>query len=175
MHPQAAKYHRELMRNARLVWGLDAPIATFGAQIHQESGFNPNAKSAVGAQGLAQFMPATAKWIGEVYPELAGADVWTPAWSFRALAQYDRYLWERTAAVSNCERMAFALSAYNGGLGRVNQRKKLSPKPLVCFGVTCSINPGITPENQRENESYPRRILLDLEPRYMAWGPGSCH
>ena len=35
--PDAAKYKRDLIRNARLIWGLDAPTATFAGQIHQES------------------------------------------------------------------------------------------------------------------------------------------
>lgn len=32
------QYRRDLTRSARLVWGLDAPVATMAAQIHQESG-----------------------------------------------------------------------------------------------------------------------------------------
>lgn len=32
------QYRRDLTRSARLVWGLDAPVATVAAQIHQESG-----------------------------------------------------------------------------------------------------------------------------------------
>jgi soluble lytic murein transglycosylase-like protein len=173
-HPQAGRYKRDLIRQARLVWGLNAPVATFAAQVHQESSFNAQARSHAGAQGLAQFMPATAKWIGEVYPELEGADVFNPTWAFRALAQYMRHLFDRVTAVSDCERMAFTLSAYNGGERRVKQRKALSQNPEVCMGHTCEINPGISPGNQRENSHYPKRILLELEPRYLAWGRGSC-
>jgi len=36
----------------------------FVAQIRQESGFNPNARSSAGAVGIAQFMPATASGLG---------------------------------------------------------------------------------------------------------------
>jgi hypothetical protein len=43
-------------------FGVDPKI--FLAMIQQESGFNPHAHSGAGAQGIAQFMPATAKGYG---------------------------------------------------------------------------------------------------------------
>lgn len=173
----AARYQRDLTRNVRLVWGLDAPVATFAAQIHQESRWNANAKSAVGAVGLSQFMPATATWISGVYPQALGENQpKNPAWAMRALATYDRWLWDRVKADSACERMAFALSAYNGGLGYVYRRQKRSADPGRCFDATCDINPGISPPNQRENRDYPRLILTGFEPRYVraGWGKGVC-
>ena len=70
--PQAALKHRaDLTRNARAVWGLEAPVATFASQVHQESRWRPDAVSPVGAQGIAQFMPTTADWIAKAYPALA--------------------------------------------------------------------------------------------------------
>src|SRR5439155_19873724 len=55
--------------------GVDPDI--FQRQIQQESGFNPSAQSPAGAQGIAQFMPATAQGMGvdpsDPYASLDGA------------------------------------------------------------------------------------------------------
>ena len=92
------------------------------------------------------------------------------------------YLRELRGLVSNTrnesERMAFALSAYNGGLGHVRRRQALSPDPGRCLGLTCDIRPpGVSAANQAENRAYPRRILLVLMPRYHAagWGGPALH
>ena len=56
--PQAAlKYRAELTRLAHSGWGLDAPVPMFAAQIHQESGWNPEAVSRVGAKGMPSIKP----------------------------------------------------------------------------------------------------------------------
>jgi soluble lytic murein transglycosylase-like protein len=73
----AAQYQRALTANVRLVWGLDAPVATFAGQVHQESGWKPDARSPY-AGGLAQFTPATAEWIGGVFPDLAERQPFNP-------------------------------------------------------------------------------------------------
>ncbi|MCS6516232.1 lytic transglycosylase domain-containing protein [Burkholderia pseudomallei] len=172
----AARYKLELRRQAQLVWGLNAPISSFAAQIHQESRWRVDANSPVGAQGLAQIMPSTATWLGGLYAGLRNTDPLNPTWALRALVSYDKWLYDRVKAANPCERMAFALSGYNGGLGWVYKRKKLSNEPLYCFAKTCEINPGVTPSNQRENAEYPRRILRRHEPLYVraGWGIGSC-
>ena len=64
------KYKRDLIRYSRVTWGMDAPISLFASQIQQESSWNRLAKSKY-ADGLSQFTPTTAKWIKDVYPELA--------------------------------------------------------------------------------------------------------
>lgn len=172
--PQAQPYRLTLKRNAQMLWGLQAPVATFAAQVHQESRWRPDARSPVGALGLAQFMPATAAWMGDVDAELRGPAPTNPTWALRALVRYDLWLWARIKAADDCERMAFTLSAYNGGLGWVYKRQRLSPEPSVCLGRTCRINPGVTDAAQRENEHYAEVILRRYEPLYASWGPGSC-
>src|SRR2546423_8933818 len=54
--------YRALAAAAAQRYGI--PVDIFLRQIGQESGFNPNARSPAGAQGIAQFMPATARGMG---------------------------------------------------------------------------------------------------------------
>lgn len=174
---EAATHKRQALAAWRSVWGLSAPTSTFAAQVHQESTWNVNAKSYVGARGLAQFMPATAQDMQKRYAkDFLGLAMYSPVWSFRAQALYMKEIHDGLQGASPCERMAFATSAYNGGKGRVLKRKSMSTNPGICFDLTCNINPGISESNQKENREYPIRILKTIEPQYKAalWGPGSC-
>ncbi|SEQ85590.1 transglycosylase SLT domain-containing protein [Giesbergeria anulus] len=173
---QAPRYRLELVRAAHSQWGLDAPIATLAAQVHQESGWDPQAISQVGAQGMAQFMPATARWWcqrqGITTPQCQPQN---PTWALRALAGYDRYLFDRTPTyLSDFERLWVALRAYNGGLGHWQAeaastglaRPTRSQVDAACGKARRHISH--CPENLR----YPHRILLLLQPRYSTWEPG---
>ncbi len=177
--PAAAKpYRAEVIRNARAVWGMDAPVADFAGQFQQESGWNPVARSPVGAQGMAQFMPATADWISTQFPELHEREPFNPSWAIRALVQYDQWLWQRVSGRDSCQRMAFTLSAYNGGLGWVNRDKKLATQrgldAGVWFDAVATVNAGRSAANWRENRGYPQRILYQNAPRYLSWGGANC-
>lgn len=180
--PTAAEQHRRtLVRAAQAEWGLGAPIATFAAQVHQESAWRSNARSPVGAEGLAQFMPATADWMAEIYPRSLGpAQPYNPGWALRAMVAFDRWLYEGNQAVSECDRWAFVLAGYNGGNGWVNRDRRLASAmgadPLAWFDSVERHNAGRSAANFRENRHYPRAILLRWEPMYAAagWGPGVC-
>ena len=54
--------YREVARQKALKYGLLPEV--FERQIGAESGFNPEAVSSAGAQGIAQIMPETAKGWG---------------------------------------------------------------------------------------------------------------
>jgi soluble lytic murein transglycosylase-like protein len=172
--PAAAKpYQRDLTRHAHAVWGLDAPVAVFAAQIHQESMWKAEARSRVGAQGLAQFMPATATWISGVY-KWGDAQPTNPGWAMRALVTYDRHIWLRIQAAEGCERMGMMLSGYNGGPGWVYRDQKLAAASgydrTRWFGHVEKVNAGRSASNWRENRGYPHNILKRWQPIYASWG-----
>ena len=174
----AAQYRAELVRSARVAWGLNAPIAVFAAQVHTESWWRNDTVSHVGAQGLAQFMPATARWLPQVAPETGKPAPFNPGWSLRALCTYDKWLWDRTDGANDFERMAFTLSAYNGGQGWVSRDKakarKLGVDDRRWFGAVENVNAGRSKAAFRENRNYPRLILEERQYAYIkaGWGPG---
>jgi membrane-bound lytic murein transglycosylase D len=88
-----------------------------------ESSFNPNARSPVGAAGLYQLMPATAKAQGlSLKPEDQRLD---PERSADAAAKYLKYLYPKF------KDWRLALAAYNAGEGRV--RKLLERHQATSF------------------------------------------
>jgi soluble lytic murein transglycosylase-like protein len=178
--PDQARRHRALLtREARATWGMDAPVATFAGQIHQESRWDGQAVSPAGAQGLAQFMPATARWLPQVAPETGEPLPYSPAWAIRAMVSYDRWLWKRIRAASDCDRWAMALSAYNGGLGwvwRDQEQTRLAGLDPGLWDHVALHNAGRSGPNFRENRAYPTRILHRWTNLYRAagWGMGGC-
>jgi len=171
----AERYRRDLVRAAHAQWGLDAPIAAFAAQVHQESAWNPNAVSRVGAHGLAQFMPSTARW----WCELIGvrqADCLphNPVWALRAMVGYDKWLYERTPMrYSHYDRFWVSLRSYNGGLGHWQYEARASGQAEPTrehVDAACGLARRAAVHCQ-ENLRYPHRILVVLQPRYAGWGP----
>lgn len=172
----AARYRLTLIRAAQAKWGLGAPVAVFAAQVHQESGWRPDAVSSVGAMGMAQFMPATARWwCGLLGLDAEQCQPHNPTWALQALVGYDKYLYEHTPAhYAPRERMWVALRAYNGGLGHWQAEARstgLREPTRAQVDAACG-QARRAPVHCVENLAYPRRILLVLQPRYAAWGPG---
>lgn len=168
----AARHQRALTRHAQAVWGLDAPVAVFAAQIHQESRWRANASSTVGAQGMAQFMPATAEWISGAY-RLGPAQPNNPAWAIRALVVYDKVLFDQFSGAEMCDRMVKALWAYNGGAGwvaRDERRAAQAGKDARLWRDVEPFNAGRNADAFRENRDYPRAIIFKWQPIYSLWG-----
>ena len=178
---EAEQYRRELTRIAHAEFGLDAPVATFAAQVHQESRWKFNARSPVGAQGLGQVMPSTATWLAQLFPKTLGkVEPYNPTWSLMALVSYDRWLADRIKARNACEQAAMVLSSYNGGLGWLIRDRKLASASgadsLTWFGSVERFNAGRSAAAFNETRGYPRLILRKWEADYIAagWGSGVC-
>ncbi|MBA2128438.1 transglycosylase SLT domain-containing protein [Stenotrophomonas sp. S4] len=176
--PASALYRHRVEQAASRAWGVNASSARLAAQLHQESAFRANARSPVGAQGIAQFMPSTARWIATIYPaDLAGFDPWNPQQAILAAALYDRWLFDRVAEysqgrMSNCSRWAFTFRAYNGGEKALNRERALAYTSGVDANDWRAVERFRARADwaHRENTGYPRRILLTLEPAYLAAG-----
>lgn len=167
----ASAYRGDLTRAAHSAWGLDAPIPAFAAQIHQESGWNPNAVSKVGARGMAQFMPATATWWCALN-DLAVADCQpsNPVWSMRAMVGYDRWLFQRVHGASEFDRLWAADRSFNGGLGHWQREAALAGSPRRHDIDAACGRASRAPVHCAENLGYPKRILIQLQPIYGGWG-----
>lgn len=181
--PRAAYQHRDtLIRAAHAVWGLEAPVAVLAAQVHTESLWKADAVSPAGAMGIAQIMPSTARWLPDIAPALRGESPapYNPGWALRAMCEYDLWLHDRQSAMSAgatlapCDRMSFALSGYNGGLGwvrkdRIRARDRgLDPDR---YEQVATVNAGRNRAAWKENRDYVRRIMARQE-LYLIWGPG---
>jgi transglycosylase-like protein with SLT domain/D-alanyl-D-alanine carboxypeptidase-like protein/putative Flp pilus-assembly TadE/G-like protein len=95
-------------------WNVSGVL--LAAQLYAESNFNPFATSGAGAQGIAQFMPGTARDYGLANP-------FDPASSIDAQAHLMRDLLRQFASVP------LALAAYNAGAGRVSACGCIPPIP----------------------------------------------
>lgn len=113
--PKMLKY-RELIEQHADKEGLDAHLVY--ALIVQESGFDEKAQSVVGAQGLTQLMPITAKELGVENPLDAAQNI-------AGAARHLRRLYNALSESPDAHRHQLVLASYNSGLGRVRDAQAL--------------------------------------------------
>jgi membrane-bound lytic murein transglycosylase F len=94
-----------------------------GSQMFQESRFDPKARSWVGATGLMQLMPATARQFGV-------RSITNPAQNVEGgvkfLVWLDKFWTKRLD--DPAERLKFMLASYNAGAGHVEDAQRLAEK-----------------------------------------------
>ncbi|RBY74345.1 lytic transglycosylase [Geodermatophilus sp. TF02-6] len=105
--------YADLFARAGARHGVDPALLAAVAQ--QESGFDAQAVSPAGAQGLMQFVPATAASLG--------VDPLDPASAVDGAARYLRQLTDRFGSTD------LALAAYNAGPGTVRRSGGVPPYP----------------------------------------------
>ena len=120
----------DIARAEAAAQGVD--LALVLAVIQKESSFDPKARSSVGAVGLMQLMPATARWLGlKDTRQLTKPEV-----NIKYGVKYLKYLWDEFASMpagdlsqadlrDRTARMAIA--AYNAGQGNVRKYNDVPP------------------------------------------------
>jgi len=125
-------------------------VTTMMALARQESALNPQAMSPVGARGLMQLMPATAKeTAGKLNYKYAGSSsLFEPEVNIRLGSGYLKMMLERYD-----NNRIFAFSAYNAGPGRVTSWRKISDGKLDVFAFMETIPFG-------ETRGYVQNVLM---------------
>ena len=139
--PKILKY-KGLIQKYAVKEDLDARLVC--ALIVQESGFNEKARSAVGAQGLTQLMPATAK-------ELGVQDPLDPEQNIAGAARHLHTLYHAFPESQQEHQHRLVLASYNAGLGRVRDAQALvryqqKASPLLWAPVRTALSQ-LTPQH----------------------------
>lgn len=108
---------------------LDWDWRLLASVIYQESRFNPHEESWVGAQGLMQIMPETAKELKITAPQ-------NPEQSIKGGAAYlSRMMTAHQNVQDSLQRLKFALASYNAGLYHIKDAQRLAEQlgdnPLI--------------------------------------------
>ncbi|MDQ1347683.1 MAG: Soluble lytic murein transglycosylase, partial [Acidobacteriota bacterium] len=165
--PQLATAHQETVPRAALELYYPRPfageVARFAGEkglpsslvfgiVHQESGFDPAAKSRSGARGLMQIMPATGKEVARrLGMSFTTQRLFEPEYSLRLGTTYFRQM---LGIFDN--RVELALAGYNGGPGRIGRlwREQQAAGEVDRFLEGLSIV---------ESRNYVKRILVLAE------------
>ena len=136
VNPKAEAYQAKLDELVALFEKIGAKYEIdpmlLAAQAFQESRFNNNAKSRVGAVGIMQLLPSTAtdKSVGiKNFRELEG--------NIEAGAKYNRYVADtyfNDPEIPELDRILFVLASYNAGPNRVARVRKKAEDPNSWFG-----------------------------------------
>lgn len=137
----------------------DTDWRLYKAQLMAESNLNIHAVSPAGAEGIAQFMPATWKEVAEELRFIAGITPFNPDYAILAGAYYMRKMkngW--TAPRPEIDRYCLALASYNAGLGNLYKAQKAA-NGANDYATIMSALPSITGRNSTETIEYVKRIL----------------
>jgi len=130
-----AQYQGDV-QDAATYTGLPEPVVA--AQISAESGFNPNALSPAGAEGIAQFLPGTFAAYAAGAPDQPATPYDVPD-AFYAYARFMRSLLGQFGG-----NVQDSLAAYNAGPGNIQAGMGYADTILAAagLGTTTTAGPG---------------------------------
>lgn len=135
------------------------PWKLWAGQVWQESRFDPKARSPVGAEGLAQFMPGTwnevTKAMGLGLVDRTTAEVSLQAGAFYMARQ--RAVWK--APRPEVDRHDLAMASYNAGAGNIIKAQKAcagpqDPSGPPGYAAIMACLPQVTGPHARETLGY---------------------
>ena len=118
------EYRAPVLAAAARCPGLDPRL--LAAQLEQESGWDAGASSRVGAQGLAQFMPAVWRAYAVDGDGDGVKDVWNARDAIASAAHFDCVLMKDVAGIPG-DRVRNMLAAYNAGPDQVRRYRGVPP------------------------------------------------
>ncbi|MFJ4676687.1 NlpC/P60 family protein [Kitasatospora sp. NPDC088783] len=119
-----AAYRPQIQRWGALCPEISAPM--LAAQLYQESGFDPSAKSPAKAYGMAQFLESTWATYGTDGDGDGARDIWNAFDAIASAATYDCALARDVDRVPG-DRQANMLAAYNAGPYAVIEHNGIPP------------------------------------------------
>lgn len=138
-----AEYESWVRQSAGTCDEVNGPL--LAAQIEQESNWDPNAVSPIGAQGIAQFLPGTWAAYGTDANGNGSTDPFDPP---DAIIAQGRYMCDLAGQIADvpADRTTAMLWAYNAGPEATRAANGQAPTA--------------------EADNYARRILTELVPKY---------
>ena len=130
------------------------------AQLSAESNLNPNAKSPVGAMGIAQFMPATWKQMQSELKLALEMSAYDANHAIPAAAYYMEKLCNKWSSErEEADRYCLALASYNAGFGNLLKAQKLAGGAVEYGPIIAKLHEVTGDKNSAETREYVKRIF----------------
>lgn len=150
-----SQYDAQIRAATKKFWPDYPDWKSWKSQLYQESKLDPNAESAVGAEGLAQFMPATWRDIerslgyGAISRKLAAPAIEGGAFYMATL----RKNWARKDRPSD-DRQRLGQASYNAGTGNIVKAQHYCGDAFLWAGIAPCL-PRVTGTNfARQTTNY---------------------
>jgi len=158
---RVVKYDTYFKKYAKRFFGVGFRWQLFKAQAIAESHLEPDARSAVGAEGIMQIMPRTYAEIQSKNPYIRGNRL-QPRWNIAAGIYYDRTLWKIWKAERPfMDRVRFMFGSYNAGKGNILRAQKIAESqgnnPNLWSSIQSSL-PEVTGKRSQETIHYIKKI-----------------